>query len=168
MRGVTLLEVLDDAQGMQVVVEAQPVPLQAFVERALTGVAEGRVADVVYERKRLGEVLIESERLSYAARDLHHLDGVGQAAAEVVGGAAGENLSLAGETAEGARLHDAFAIALECSPRGPLGRGKHTGPQHIVHVGGDAAQVQIGARFSVGGHRLSVTGHAGQGKRRET
>ena len=111
--GVALLEVLDDAEGVEVVVEAAAVALEALVERALAGVAEGRVADVVDEGEGLGEVFVEAERAGAGAGDLRDLDGVGEAAAEVVGGAAGEDLRLAGETAEGARLHDAFAVALE-------------------------------------------------------
>ncbi len=53
MGGVALLEVLADAERMEVVVEAQAVPLQAVVESALAGVAEGRMADVVDQGERL-------------------------------------------------------------------------------------------------------------------
>ena len=113
MGGVALLEVLDDAQRVEVVVEAEAVALEALVQGALAGVAEGRMADVVDQCQRLGEVFVEAERAGAGAGDLRDLDGVGQAAAEVVGGAAGEDLGLAREAAEGARLHDAFAVALE-------------------------------------------------------
>jgi hypothetical protein len=59
--GVALLEVLDDAQGVEVVVEAQAVALEALVEGALAGVAEGRMADVVDQGEGLGEVFVEAE-----------------------------------------------------------------------------------------------------------
>jgi hypothetical protein len=60
--GVALLKALHDAQRMQVVVKAQAVRLQAAVERALAGVAEGRMADVMHQRKGLGEIDVEAER----------------------------------------------------------------------------------------------------------
>ena len=113
MAGVALLEVLDDAQRVQVVVEAQAVALQAVVQRALAGVAERRVADVVDQRERLRQVVVQAERGGDLAGDLRDLDGVGQAAAEVVGGAAGKDLRLARQAAKGAGLHDAVAVALE-------------------------------------------------------
>ena len=113
MRRIPLLEVLDDAQRMQVVVEPQPMPLQALVQRALARVAERRMPDVVHQRQRLRQVLVQPQRLRDAARDLHHLDGVGQPAAKVVRGAAGEDLRLARQPAKRARLHDALAVALK-------------------------------------------------------
>jgi len=51
-------------------------------------------------------------------RDLHR---VGQARAEVVGGAGGENLGFASEAAESAGLNDAFAVTLK---RGAMGVGR--------------------------------------------
>ena len=120
MAGVALLESLDDAQGVEVVIEAEAVALEAAVEGALAGVAEGRVADVVDESERFGEIFVESERAGDVAGDLRDFDGVGEAGAEVVGGAGGEDLGLAGETAEGPCLDDALAVALE---RGSVGVG---------------------------------------------
>ncbi len=123
MRGVTLFEVLDDAQRMDVVVEAAAVTAETAVERALAGVSEGRMADVVNQSERLREIFIQAKRGCRGARDLRDLHGVGQAAAKVVGGAAGKDLRLARETAKGARLHDALAITLEGSAREPEGAG---------------------------------------------
>ena len=110
---VALLEALDDAQRMQVVVEAQAVTLQAVVQRALAGVPERRMPDVVHQRQRLGQIDIQSERAGDVARNLRDLDRVRQAAAKVVRGAAGEDLRLARQPAKRARLHDAVAVALE-------------------------------------------------------
>src|ERR1019366_8941153 len=47
MRSVTLLEMLDDAERMQVMVEAQSVAFQTLIERAFPSVAEWRGPDVV-------------------------------------------------------------------------------------------------------------------------
>jgi len=77
---------------------------------------------------------------------------VGEAAAEVVGGAAGEDLGFAGEAAEGARLDDALAIALEGGARRALRRCINARDQCIVRVGGDRTQMQIGVYRPVRGH----------------
>jgi len=111
MGGVAQLEVFHDAQRMEVVVEAQAVALEALIQRALAGVAEGRMADVVDQRQHLGKVFVQSQLLGNTARDLGHFDGVGQAAAEVVGGAAGEDLRLA------ARRRNALACTMRSRSR---------------------------------------------------
>jgi hypothetical protein len=51
MRGVTLLEVLDDSEGVQVVIEAPPMTAEAVIQSALPGMPKGGMADVVNERK---------------------------------------------------------------------------------------------------------------------
>src|ERR1700689_391681 len=102
--GVALFEVLDDAEGVDVVVEAAAVTAEAGVKSTLAGVAEGGVADVVDEGEGFCEVFVEAEFGGGGASDLRDLDGVGEAAAKVVGGAAGEDLSFAREAAEGAGL----------------------------------------------------------------
>ena len=101
MRGVTLLEVLDDAQRMQVVVESPPVTRKAAIERPLAGMTEGRVADVVDQRQRLGQVFVQAEFGGGGAGDLRDLNGVGQTAAKVIGRATGEYLRLSCQPAEG-------------------------------------------------------------------
>ena len=59
--GVAALQRRHDAQRLGVVVEAAEVR-QARIERALAGMAERRVAEIMGERQRLGEVLVEPER----------------------------------------------------------------------------------------------------------
>ena len=51
--------------------------MQAF-ERVLAGVAERRVAEIVREGQRLGQVLVEMQFARDRAGDLRHLDAVGQ------------------------------------------------------------------------------------------
>ena len=80
-----VLEVLHDAQRMQIVIETQAVLAQLVVERALSGMAKGRMPDIVRQRQRLGQVLIQPQRARHGPRNLRHFHGVGQAAAEVIG-----------------------------------------------------------------------------------
>ena len=111
---VALLKPGDDAQGVQVVVEAEPEAAQALVESLFAGVAKGRMADVVGQRKRLGQFHIQPQRPGHGARDLGDLKGMREAAAKVVrrgiGGQAGEDLGLAGQAAKGPRMQDAGAV----------------------------------------------------------
>jgi hypothetical protein len=119
---VALLKTLDDAEGVQIVVEAQTVSLQAAIKSALTGVTKGRMSDVVYQRQGLGEVDVEAKCRGDLASHLSDLDGVRQAAAKMVGSAACEDLRLTREAPEGARLHDAVAVSLEGKAIVPSGR----------------------------------------------
>ena len=49
----------DDAQGLRIVIEAAERG-EAVVERALAGMAERRMAEIVRQRQRLGEILVEA------------------------------------------------------------------------------------------------------------
>src|SRR3990167_1476533 len=110
--GVALLEALDDAQGVEVVVKLVAAGAHQLVELVFAGVAEGRVADVMHERQRFAEVGVEPERPGDGAADLRHFERVGQTVAEVVGVAPGEDLRLGLEAAESAGVDDAVAVAL--------------------------------------------------------
>ena len=83
------------------------------VERLLAGVAERRMAEVVAERDRLGQVLVQPERPRHGPRDPRHLEGVGHARAEVVALGGDEHLRLVLEAAEGLGVDDPVAVALE-------------------------------------------------------
>ena len=78
---------------------------------------ERRVADVVREAQRLGQVLVEPERARDHAADLRDLEAVGQPDAEVVAVGRDEDLRLAGEAAERDRMDDPVAVALEGGAR---------------------------------------------------
>ena len=84
------------------------------------GVAERRVAQVVREADRLGQRLVERECARDAARDLRHLQRVGQPGAVKVALVVDEDLGLVDEAAERRRMHDAVAVALVL---GPVSRG---------------------------------------------
>ncbi len=96
-------------------VEAKVVGLEGVVEGFFAGMAEGRMADVVGQREGFGQLRVQAQGNSQSAGDLGHFQGVGKAAAEVVGGwidaEAGEDLGFAGEAAKGARMQDASGVA---------------------------------------------------------
>ena len=105
-----VLEDVDDAQALLVVIEAAGHEL---VDDALAGVAERRVAEIVAERDRLGQLLVEPQHLGDAARDLRDLERVGQPRAVVIAGRREEHLRLVLQPPERLAVDDAIAIALE-------------------------------------------------------
>ena len=110
--GVALLQLGDDAQALGVVVEAA-VRRHHRLQRVLAGMAERRVAEIVGERQRLGQILVEPQRAADRAGDLRDLQAVGQARAEVVALVIDEDLGLVFEPAERGGMDDAVAVALE-------------------------------------------------------
>jgi len=111
--GVAQFEVFDDTERVQVVVEGKSMLTHGCVESLFSGVAEGRMADVVDQGQRLDQVAVQSELGGDGTRDLRDFDGVGQAIAKVVGVAAGENLGLRFQASEGPSMDDTVAVALK-------------------------------------------------------
>jgi hypothetical protein len=113
--GVGPFECSHHPQRLCVVIEAARGG-KAPIERALTGMTEGRMAEIVRERQRLGQILIEAERTGERASDLGDLEGVGQPSAEVIALVKDEDLSLVREPPECGRMDDAIAVAAESVP----------------------------------------------------
>src|SRR5499427_1077337 len=64
--GIALLERGHHAQRLRIVIEAAAGG-EAAIERALAGMAERGMAEVVGKRQRLGQILVEPERASERA-----------------------------------------------------------------------------------------------------
>src|SRR3546814_18109575 len=108
-----------DAEGLLVVVEAA-VGRHGLLQRVLAGMAEAGVAEVVGQRHRLGEILVEAEGAADRARDLRHLDRVGQPRAVVIALVVDEDLGLVLQPPEGAGLAAAVGVALKEGARRAL------------------------------------------------
>ncbi len=109
---IAALERGHHAQGLRIVIEAAK-RFEAFVERTLAGMAERRMTEIVGERQRLGQILVEAERAGQRAGDLRHFERVGEAGAVMVALVEHEDLRLVLEPAEGGRVDDAVAVAAE-------------------------------------------------------
>jgi len=57
--GVALLEIFDDAQGVQVVVEEQAVGAHGGVQGFFARVTERRMAEIMHQCERFGEIDVE-------------------------------------------------------------------------------------------------------------
>jgi hypothetical protein len=74
---------------------------------------EGSVTEVVPEGYGLGQVFVQTQSAGNGARDLRHLERVGEASAVVVSDRREENLCLVFETTEGLRVDYPVAIPLK-------------------------------------------------------
>ena len=152
--GVVAFQPGHDPQRLGVVVEAAVWRHQRG-ERILSGVAEGRVAEVVGQRHRLGQIGVEPERRGDGAGDLRHLDRVGQAGAVIVAAIPvavlfDEHLGLVLEPAEGRRVDDPVAVALP---------GRAEGGQ-LLRVAAAAARLRAAGE----GGEAAGTGHGHLGR----
>src|SRR5450755_1072632 len=69
--------------------------------------------NIVRQRQRFRQILVEAQHRRHRARDLRHFNGMGQAVSEMVGKPWREYLGLSFQAAKGARMHYAVAVALE-------------------------------------------------------
>jgi hypothetical protein len=111
-RRIAPLEHGHHPQRLRIVIEAAAGG-EAAIERALAGMAERGMSEVVGERQRLRQILVEPERARERARNLGDLQRMGQTGAKVIAFVKDENLGLIREPPEGARMDDAVAIAAE-------------------------------------------------------
>src|SRR5206468_7550625 len=109
-----LLEALGDAHALLVVTEAAGQELR---EQFLPNVAERRVADVMPQRHRFDEVLVEAQRAGHRAPDLTDLEDVREPRAIVVADRREEDLRLVLRAAERLAVDDAVAVDREARPR---------------------------------------------------
>ena len=85
----------------------------ASVKRVLAAMAERRVTEIMGKAQRLGQILIKAERAGHGAADLRDFDRMCQADPEMVAVGGDEHLGLVAQAAEGDRMDDAVAVALE-------------------------------------------------------
>lgn len=111
-----LLELVDDSQALQVVLEAA-VLAHACIQRVLPGMAERRMAEIVRERDRFDEILVQAQVARDRARDLRDFEAVRKTGAEQVAFVIDEDLRLVFEPAKRGRMDDAVAVALEFGAR---------------------------------------------------
>ena len=123
------------------------------VQRALPGMAERRVPEIVGERQSLGQILIHAERARHGPGDLRDLEAVGQPCSVVIALVIDEDLGLVGEPAEGRRMQDAVAVALVERARGARWLG-HKAPPALALVHGVRRQARW-VSPEAGGFRLS-------------
>ena len=115
--GIALLQHIDHAQALQVVLKAA-VRGHAGVERVLPGVAKRGVAQIVREGDGFRQVFFQIQRAGDGAGQLRHFQAVREARAEHVAFVVHEHLRFVNQPPEGRGVNDAVAVALELAARG--------------------------------------------------
>ena len=113
------LEPGQQPQGLGIALETAAV-LAELRQHPLAVVAERRVAEVVGQRRRLRDVGVATQRPGQVARDLGHLEAVGQPVADEVVGAGPDHLGLRGQPPERRGVHHAGPVPLEGSAHGSV------------------------------------------------
>ena len=108
-----VFEQVDDPQALLVVIEAAR---HQTIDDALAGVAERRVAEIVAERDRLGELFVQPQHLGDCPGNLRHLERVRQARAVVIAGRREEHLRLVLQPSERLAVDDAVPVTLKRRP----------------------------------------------------
>ena len=83
-------------QSLRIVIEAAMLR-QAFVQRALAGMAERRMTEIMGKSQGLGKVLVQAQCSSERAGDLHHFESMGKSRSIVIALVIDENLRLVGQ-----------------------------------------------------------------------
>ncbi len=109
---ISLFQLVHNTQRLEVVLKP-PVGPQAFIQRVLSGMAEGGVSEVVCQANCLREVLIQAQSPGCGTRYLRDLDGVCDARAVEVAFVIHEDLGFIDQASEGVGMNDPVAIALE-------------------------------------------------------
>ena len=99
-------------QRLRVVIKAADIG-KATIKRALAGMTERRMSEIVPKRDRLREILVEPERAGERARDLGNFEGMREARAVVVALVEDEHLGLVGQPPERRRMDNPIAITPE-------------------------------------------------------
>jgi hypothetical protein len=149
---------LKDAQALLIVPEplwqSRGVDgLERLVQSLLAGVAKGRMADVVPECDRLGQVLVQPQCPRDSPGDLRDLQGVGQPRPVVVATGVDEDLRLVLEPPERLRVEDSVAVAHEARPP----RIRLLGP--VTTLAGTGKLGELGQRLPFALLDLLADGH---------
>ncbi len=117
-----MLQLGHQTQRMGIVIEAAERRRRRG-KRFFAGMAERRVAEVVRQRDRLGQILVQRQHPRDGAGDLRHFQRMGHPRAVIIAFVLHEDLRLVLEAAERGGMDDAVAVALVTGARRAFGLG---------------------------------------------
>src|SRR5579862_158489 len=82
---VTLFELLDDAQSVQIVIKPAAVLAHSLVELLFTRMSDVRMPDIVDQGQRLRQVRVEPQRTGHGASNLRNFQRMREAIAKMIG-----------------------------------------------------------------------------------
>ncbi len=116
MLGIPIFDQRHDPQRLHIVVE--PAPWRHLVgQHALPRMPEGRMPQIMGQRDRLGQILIEPERPRDGPRDLAHLQRMGQPGTKMLPFMMEKHLGFVLQSPECRGMDDPIPVTLELVPR---------------------------------------------------
>ena len=143
---IAMLQQGHDPQRLRVVVEAA-IRHRGSIQRPLAGMAERRMAEIMRQRQRLRQVLVEPELPGQRAGDLGHLEGMGQPGPVVIALVIDEHLGLVFQPAERGRMDHPVAVAPERAA-GPARRLVEQPAAAAVGIAGDRSRGELPFRLT--------------------
>ena len=95
------------------VVRKSTFVFKALCQNILTGVSKGRVTEVMHQRHRLNQILVNPQRSGNRAGDRTDLERVGETVTMIIACLIGKDLSFVTESPVRRRMKNAVAIPLE-------------------------------------------------------
>lgn len=120
--GIFVLKARQDPQGLGVVIKPA-IRGHDRIEGVFSGMAEGRMADIVGEGERFSEILVQPEGAGGRAGDLGDLKGMSEAGPVVIAFMGDEDLGLLLEATERVGVNDPVPVALKIGPGTTWGFG---------------------------------------------
>lgn len=120
--GIFVLKARQDPQGLGVVIKPA-IRGHDRIEGVFSGMAEGRMADIVGEGERFSEILVQPEGAGGRAGDLGDLKGMSEAGPVVIAFMGDEDLGLLLEATERVGMNDPVPVALKIGPGTTWGFG---------------------------------------------
>ena len=114
--GVPFFEPIHHAQALQVVLKT-PKPGHAAMQRILPRMPKRRMPQVMGQRNRLDQVLVDLQRPRNGPPELRHLQRVGQPGAEQIPLVVEEHLRLVDQAPERRGMHDPITVPLVLGAR---------------------------------------------------
>ncbi len=113
-RAVMLLKFIDYAQALHIMFEAAAV-LHARIQCFLPGMPERRMTEIVRQRNRFDQILVQAQVPRNRSCDLRHFDAVRQASAKQIAFMIDEHLRFVFKTSECGRMNNTVTITLKFS-----------------------------------------------------
>jgi len=105
-----LLQFFYDSQAL---IDMMKTSRQKFSEDTLTGMAEGRMAEVMTQGNRFGEVFVQAQGSSHSPGDLADFKGMSQSGPVMITFRREKNLRLILQTTESFTMQNAISINLK-------------------------------------------------------
>jgi hypothetical protein len=136
---IALLEMLDDAQGVKIMVESFAILAHSQIKLPLARMPERGMSNIVDQCERFGEVRIQIQGAGHRPRNLSYFERMRQPVSKMVGKTSCENLRLGFKAAKGSRMDYTIAVSRVFVPiwMWRFFVAASAGPPHVHSIGSE-------------------------------